>query len=224
MRIGIGGGLGPFRGGLSNKGFGVGVGPISVGGSWKRGRRASSDGTSFFYGLVFLAAAWPWFVTYYKTDGLPEGSRVALAWVAESAWLVLCAAVLVARVVRARDKFDAFEEGEHLMWHDRKFRYGDNEYRALLDFYVTQLEQPPEISHAASIGQRLVAERDLSLSDQRQLLTILANGMDRLAADIVNQASSGGDGSALTQQTLLLRKATAGLREQIRYLSTGLDA
>lgn len=39
MKFGIGGGLGPFRGGVSNKGFGVGVGPLSAGDSWKKGRK-----------------------------------------------------------------------------------------------------------------------------------------------------------------------------------------
>lgn len=36
MGIGIGGGLGPFRLGISTKGIGGGIGPLSVGGRWPR--------------------------------------------------------------------------------------------------------------------------------------------------------------------------------------------
>ena len=39
MKFGIGGGIGPFRAGVSNKGFGVGAGPLSAGDSWKAGKR-----------------------------------------------------------------------------------------------------------------------------------------------------------------------------------------
>lgn len=40
MKFGIGGGIGPFRAGVSNKGFGVGAGPLSAGDSWKAGKRS----------------------------------------------------------------------------------------------------------------------------------------------------------------------------------------
>jgi hypothetical protein len=53
MRLGIGGGAFGFRGGISTRGVGVGVGPFSAGTSW-RGRRSRKSGGGGF--LVFLIA------------------------------------------------------------------------------------------------------------------------------------------------------------------------
>lgn len=64
MRVGIGGKLGPVRGGVSNRGLGVGVGPFSAGTSFKtksRKKAPSSSGGFFhsvFWGGLMLAAIW----------------------------------------------------------------------------------------------------------------------------------------------------------------------
>jgi hypothetical protein len=44
LRLGIGGKVGPLRGGISTRGFGVGVGPLSIGGSTRRRRSSSGRG------------------------------------------------------------------------------------------------------------------------------------------------------------------------------------
>lgn len=58
MRLGIGMGGRLLRGGVSTRGYGVGVGPISAGGSWqrRRGRRRSSGGGGWLGVLLILAA------------------------------------------------------------------------------------------------------------------------------------------------------------------------
>ena len=62
MRLGVGGGAFGVRGGISNRGVGVGVGPFSAGSSWRRG----SGGGIGFIGfaiiavLLFLIATWPY--------------------------------------------------------------------------------------------------------------------------------------------------------------------
>jgi hypothetical protein len=57
MRLGIGGRAFGVRGGISNRGFGVGVGPVSVGSSWRRRRRRRGGGWS---GLIpiLLVVGW----------------------------------------------------------------------------------------------------------------------------------------------------------------------
>jgi len=42
--IGIGGGFGPFRAGISTRGFGIGVGPLSATGGWRRRRSGGGGG------------------------------------------------------------------------------------------------------------------------------------------------------------------------------------
>ena len=46
VRLGFGGKILGVRGGVSNKGFGVGVGPFSAGSSWKSGKSRQSSGRS----------------------------------------------------------------------------------------------------------------------------------------------------------------------------------
>ena len=52
MKVGVGGGIGPFRAGVSNKGLGGGVGPVSVGTDW--GGRGC--GYLVAFGLIFGAS------------------------------------------------------------------------------------------------------------------------------------------------------------------------
>jgi hypothetical protein len=59
LRLGIGGRAFGVRGGISNRGFGVGVGPLSVGSSWRRRRRRSGGG----WGLILILAAIGWLIS-----------------------------------------------------------------------------------------------------------------------------------------------------------------
>jgi PknH-like extracellular domain len=45
LRLGVGGGAFGIRGGISTRGFGVGVGPVSAGWSWRRRRRRRAGGS-----------------------------------------------------------------------------------------------------------------------------------------------------------------------------------
>ena len=59
LRLGIGGRAFGVRGGISNRGFGVGVGPVSVGSSWRRRRRSGRRGGGWS-GLIpiLLVVGW----------------------------------------------------------------------------------------------------------------------------------------------------------------------
>jgi hypothetical protein len=54
LRLGIGGRAFGVRGGVSNTGFGVGVGPVSAGTSWRRRRRSRKSGGG--WGVLILIA------------------------------------------------------------------------------------------------------------------------------------------------------------------------
>lgn len=57
MRLGIGGGIGPIRGGVSTRGFGIGVGPFSAGSSTSG--CATALGAMLALGAVLLVFFWP---------------------------------------------------------------------------------------------------------------------------------------------------------------------
>jgi alkylated DNA nucleotide flippase Atl1 len=89
------------RGGISNRGFGVGVGPFSAGTSWRGG----SGGCGFLTWLIvavlfFLVVAWPFLLgTYVAVQagaGNPSTARSVVGWIFEIiyiggviAWFVL---------------------------------------------------------------------------------------------------------------------------------------
>ncbi|MEJ7628408.1 MAG: hypothetical protein WKF54_02325 [Nocardioidaceae bacterium] len=95
MKLGIGGGLGPFRLGVSTRGIGGGIGPVSVGGSW-RSRKAGGAFAPLVGVILLLAAAyyviaWPYLLgTWIAVEGgaTPNSGRVAvLGWVFEGVYL-----------------------------------------------------------------------------------------------------------------------------------------
>lgn len=57
MKIGIGGRLGPVRAGVSTRGFGVGVGPVSMTSGYGRRSSESTSGLAVLLGLLLVAAA-----------------------------------------------------------------------------------------------------------------------------------------------------------------------
>lgn len=97
MKIGIHGGAFGVRGGISNRGIGVGAGPFSAGTSWR-----SSGGGGFFgqlFGLLILLAlamavvAWPfWLGSYIAVEvfdaGNPSVARTVWGWIFEVPYIV----------------------------------------------------------------------------------------------------------------------------------------
>lgn len=112
MGIGIGGGVGPSRAGISTRGVGGGIGPLSVGTGWGRRRRSgSSDGAGCAYLVALLLAlaavyyfiAWPFllgaWVAVKLGAGSPSTARTIVGWSFESVWLALLLAFIVSLVV-----------------------------------------------------------------------------------------------------------------------------
>lgn len=121
MRLGIGGGAFGIRGGISNRGFGFGIGPFSAGTSWRRrGRRASGGGGlwSFLFvaAILFLIVAWPYMVgTWIAVEsgaGNPSTARFVVGWIFEVAYLAGLAAWLVK--TRERRAQRAAVEGQRM--------------------------------------------------------------------------------------------------------------
>lgn len=117
MRIGIGGGAFGVRGGISNRGVGVGLGPLSVGTGWgRRSRRSSGDagfiGFVMVAGFLFLMVAWPYLLgTYLAVQSgadNPSGARSFVGWFFEIAYIGgLIAWFLLTRETRAQRAADA---------------------------------------------------------------------------------------------------------------------
>src|SRR3712207_1173486 len=103
MKIGISGGVGPFRAGISNRGFGIGVGPVHASAGWprfrrrrRRYRRASGSaaglggllGVLLAIGLLFLLVAWPYLLGTWLAVQLGAGpdstARTVTGWVFET--------------------------------------------------------------------------------------------------------------------------------------------
>ena len=92
MQIGIGGGIGPVRGGISNKGVGGGIGPLSIGGSWGGGGIGP-----FIITLIAVAAVlfWPAALILLisgqsDADSVSTGVKV-LMWLAEIVYALVVA-------------------------------------------------------------------------------------------------------------------------------------
>jgi hypothetical protein len=110
MRLGLGGGAFGFRGGISTRGIGVGVGPLSAGTSWRSGGRGGGSGGNggLFAVLVaaaifFLLLAWPYllgtFVAVQCGAENPSTARFVVGWVLEAVYL----AGLVGWLVKVRE-------------------------------------------------------------------------------------------------------------------------
>lgn len=109
MRLGIGGGAFGFRGGISTRGVGVGVGPFSAGTSW-RSRRSGGGGGGGFLGVLivvavlFFAAAWPYFLGTFIAVRCgaenPSTARFVVGWCFE----VLYVAGILAWCITARQR------------------------------------------------------------------------------------------------------------------------
>jgi len=121
MRLGIGSGAFGVRGGISTRGFGVGIGPFSAGSSW-RGRRRSGDGGFIGFALVavlvFLLAAWPYLLgTYLAVQGgagNPSTARSIVGWISEFLYVIALIALFVTtqekRAESARERAEAAQQ------------------------------------------------------------------------------------------------------------------
>lgn len=117
MRIGIGGGAFGVRGGISNRGVGVGLGPLSVGTGWgRRSRRSSGDdgfiGFCIFAFGVFILVAWPYLLgTWFAVQAgaaNPSPARSLVGWIFEIAYIAgLIACLLLTQEKRAERAADA---------------------------------------------------------------------------------------------------------------------
>jgi hypothetical protein len=114
MGVGVGGGLGPIRGGISTRGVGGRVGPVSAGYGYRR-RSSSSSAWGIFWviaGVIFLgwlalllvllSVAWPVIgvaaIQSAAEHGKQPGVRsFVIAMLLEAAWLVLVARWLLRR-------------------------------------------------------------------------------------------------------------------------------
>ncbi|MDO8147504.1 phage holin family protein [Isoptericola sp. b515] len=103
MRIGVGGGIGPLRGGVSNRGVGVGFGPISVGES----NRDMEGCATFIFGAVLLGlvAVGPYFLGKWVAGlfgaGPQSPARFITGWVFEGIYLAVIALVVTALFTQA---------------------------------------------------------------------------------------------------------------------------
>jgi hypothetical protein len=104
MGIGIGGGIGPFRGGISTRGIGVGVGPVSAGTGWGKKPSGGGDGSGCLwivgillavFLIVFPYSAGAWIAEKFGADD-PSTTRTVVAWVFEGTWLAVIAFIALA--------------------------------------------------------------------------------------------------------------------------------
>lgn len=90
MPFGIGGGAFGVRGGISTRGIGVGVGPLSAGTSWRSGGSSGGGGLiAWLIGaaIVFFIAAWPFLLGTYIAVQCgawnPSTERFVVGWLFE---------------------------------------------------------------------------------------------------------------------------------------------
>src|SRR5688572_6101289 len=90
FRLGIGGGIGPIRGGISTRGIGGGIGPFSAGYGFRRGGGGGGGLLSALIPLlvVMFAVFWPYLLgTWIAVElGAAQGSTAAnvLGWILEA--------------------------------------------------------------------------------------------------------------------------------------------
>ena len=156
LKIGIGGKLGPLRGGISTRGVGVGLGPVSAGSGFGRRRGSSSSGgVGCLGGLLVLCmwlliVAWPWFAATWLAvkagAGRHSEARTLSGAIAEAAYVLIIVALLV---TGSRKK-------------SAPARQASGDTAAKLHNRITDLE-------AAAMNQLVVATRELSKVVQRDL-------------------------------------------------------
>lgn len=105
MRLGIGGGAFGVSGGISTRGIGVGVGPLSAGASWRGGASGAGGGLLTWLlvgGTFILIVAWPYLLGTYLAVQCgawdPSTERFVAGWIFETVYI----AALVAWLVKAR--------------------------------------------------------------------------------------------------------------------------
>jgi hypothetical protein len=101
MGFGVGGKVGPFRGGISTRGVGAGVGPFSAGTGCLGQSSCGLVLTALFLFLFFLG---PYFLgQYIATKISPESqlARTIWSWTLESLWLGLLLFIVILNIAGA---------------------------------------------------------------------------------------------------------------------------
>jgi hypothetical protein len=120
--LGIGGGIGPFRAGISTRGIGGGIGPISAGTGWGGGGSgcATLIGAAIIIGCIYFSAAWPFLLgTWTAVEfgaGNPSIARSVTGWIFEGVYIVALVAILVAG---ARERLRAQQESNRIATIER---------------------------------------------------------------------------------------------------------
>jgi hypothetical protein len=130
MRIGISGGLGPLRGGISTRGFGIGVGPVHASTGWPRLRRrrprrspaSAGDlgallGVLLAVGVVAFLVAWPYLLGTWLAVQLGAGqdsvARAVTGWSFEIVAVTAAVLALVHGQRREEERRAARQQEEH---------------------------------------------------------------------------------------------------------------
>jgi hypothetical protein len=94
MPLGIGGGAFGVRGGISTRGIGFGVGPLSAGTSWRGGGSSGGGGLIawlFAAAVLFFIAAWPFLIGTYIAVKCgawnPSTERLVVGWLFEVVYI-----------------------------------------------------------------------------------------------------------------------------------------
>ncbi|MDQ5915284.1 MAG: hypothetical protein QG584_1175 [Pseudomonadota bacterium] len=93
MGIGLGGGFGPFRGGISTRGVGGGIGPLSAGtGFGSRGGCAAVFGLLIVFGIIAFSLFWPWLLGSWLAVSAgadnPSLARDVTGWIFEAVYVL----------------------------------------------------------------------------------------------------------------------------------------
>ena len=133
MGIGLSGGLGPFRAGVSTRGGHVGAGPLSVGGRWPGGRRRSpggrrrrsgggGGGDAFLLIVFVLVLFWPFLVGMWVSAkfGGSEEAQVTTGWVFEGVYVLAILGFVFARFWKKRAEAEL--ERQHLATQEAQER------------------------------------------------------------------------------------------------------
>lgn len=107
MKIGVGGGIGPFHAGVSTRGFGAGMGPIRVGGGWGKRGGGGSGGlmpVALILVVIVFAVSWPYYLGTWIAVQLGAGptstTRGIIGWLFEATYVLTLFAALMAYVSR----------------------------------------------------------------------------------------------------------------------------
>jgi hypothetical protein len=187
MKIGIGGGIGPLRAGISTRGVGVGVGPVHASTGYGRSRRGGDGDGGFaiviavFVGLLLVA--WPYLLGTWvavQLGAAPDSTaRAVVGWICELLYLSFAGTVGIQLLKRRRAEQAAAERRARYLEEQEALRRQAEEARieaerraasialsraqdAALEALAERMRtHPGGIQHAPlKLGERLLAVFD----------------------------------------------------------------